>query len=235
MQNILEIKNLSKTYTDISGTNQKILKGLNISCSEGEIISIIAGKNSGKSTLLKIIGRLDEPSEGSVEIKGKAVFIPSLPSSFPWLNVVENIKIVDNRLTNEEINRLLNLVGLDGYGDHHPDNRSLGFRFRISIARALAADPILILIDEPFTEMNEKTKAEIYSLIKRINREIKKGFILTTSKISEAVFLSNKIYLMKRDPGEIIGEIKINKELERISDIFSKKEFIELLMNGCSV
>jgi ABC-type nitrate/sulfonate/bicarbonate transport system ATPase subunit len=117
---------------------------------------------------------------------------------------------------------------LTGYENHHPHNESLGFRFRISLARALAVNPEFILLDDPFKRMSSITKDEIYELLRSIEEKFKVSFILATTNIAEAVYLSNKIFLMKKNPGKIIEEIKLDAETLRKKGLNSHERFISL-------
>lgn len=227
---MIEIKNLSKEYSDGFGFKTILLKNISFAIPAGKISSLIAPSGSGKSTLLKIISELETPSSGEVvnPTNQKIIFIPTRPSSFPWLNVRDNILLGLEKINNEEIKRLINLVGLEGYDRYRPQNKSLGFRFRISLARSLAHSPAAILLDEPFNQMDVQTKKEIYFLIREINRTQKMTFLLATSSITEALFLSDKIYLIKKDPGEIIYGLDVDLPAERDESIIESEKFIQL-------
>lgn len=228
MQVLLKITNLSKVYTDQVGYRIHLLENVSAEIKENEFISFLAPSGSGKTSLLKILAGLEEPTSGQVEnFKNKIIFIPTKPSSFPWLNVYENISF-ENSKNLEEINNIINLVGLSGYDDHYPDNKSEGFRFRISLGRALAHNPKIVLIDEPFNNLNHVTRQEIYLMLRNIFIKTGITFVLGTTNITEAVFLSEKIYLMKKNPGEIIDDILINLPKEREIKIIDNASFIKL-------
>ena len=114
-------------------------------------------------------------------------------------------------------------MGLTGYGNHHPHNGSIGFRFRISLARA-----DFILMDDPFRRMNSETKGEIYELLKAIEVKYKTNFILATTNVSEAIYLSKKVYLMKKNPGKIIDEIKLDDETMKTKGLNKRERFVSL-------
>lgn len=207
---ILNIEGLTKDYTDRTGHVVHLLEEIDLSINEGEFTTILAPTGAGKSSLLKLIAGLETPSSGKVEDNSKKkVFIPSQPSSFPWLNVKENILFNIPDSNNTELQEIINFVGLEGYKDHYPHNKSLGFRFRISLARAMINEANLIVIDEPFTKMRDEVKKGIYLLLRKIQHEMKISVVLGTSNISEAILLSDKIFLMDKDPGRILDSFEI--------------------------
>ena len=227
---MLEVNNLSKNYTDEFGYTVNLLKDISFKVSAGNICSILAPSGSGKSSLLKIIAGLESQSSGEISkaSNGPVIYFPSEPSSFPWLNVTDNILFGITNTKSVDVMQLSKIVGLEGYETHFPHNKSLGFRFRIVLARSLAHKPSIIVIDEPFNKMDELTKDELYQLIREINSTTKTSFLFATTNISEALFLSDNIYLMKRSPGEIIGSVEVNLPKQRGLSVFSSQDFIQL-------
>ena len=238
---ILKIVNLSKDYHSVAGAKQRVLQNVscevNLSQKKGNIVSILAPFGAGKTTLLKIVSGIENPSSGEViltgnkyninQLHGKIVFIPEKASSFPWFNVEENIKFAASLKSkiadSKKIEKLISIVGLNGYEKHFPHSKSLGFRFRISLARALAAEPELILLDEPLKKLDIQTKKEIKLLILQIAETVPANIILTTSNINDSISISDEIYLMKKNPGMIIDKIKIDrlKLIEKNGDYFT--------------
>ena len=153
MEKYFEVNSLSKDYTDSSGFTVHLLEGISFEIEKGSITSLLAPTGAGKSSLLRILSGLDTQTTGTVKVNSenkKIVYIPSAPSSFPWYSVKENLSLVSN--DENKINSVIKDVGLEGYENHFPDNNSLGFRFRISLARALAAGADIIILDEPFNK-----------------------------------------------------------------------------------
>lgn len=224
---LIKIKNISKIYTDEVGYKIHLLENVSFTINKNEFVSILAPKGSGKTSLLKIISNLNDYTKGDIENPNKVVFIPSQPSSFPWLNVLENIKF-HSQLNSDEIQEIINLVGLSGYEDHFPDNNSEGFRFRISLGRALAHFPDIVVIDEPFNSFNSETRKEVYSLLRSVFNRKEISIVLGTTNISEAILLSDKIYLMKKSPGEIINEVNIELPKDRNIKLFESSDFIDI-------
>ncbi len=244
---LLEVNNISKSFHGMAGSKQLILDGISLkinnSTKDGNIFSILSLPGSGKTILLKIISAIEKPTGGEVLLlgekyekpTGEIVFIPKNTSSFQWMNVHQNIELAlrnkkgKNGLI-EKVNDVISLVGLAGYENHFPHEKSLGFRFRISLARALSIDPKVILLDDPLINLHGESKKEIFSLLEFISRNKSIAFIFTTSNINEAVSLSNKIFVMSRHPGKIIDEVEIDRSqnLQNHSEYFiSLKHQIE--------
>ena len=210
IKSILNIENLTKDYIDSTGHIVHLLEDIDLNISEGEISTILAPTGAGKSSLLKIIAGLETSSSGKINDNAqKKIFIASEPSSFPWLNVKENILLNISDSNSTELQEIINLVGLEGYKDHYPNNKSLGFRFRISLARSIMNKADLIVIDEPFIKMRDEIKNEIYLLLRKIQNEKRISVVLGTSNISEAILLSEKIFLMDKNPGRILDSFEI--------------------------
>ncbi len=224
-ENILKVENLSKEYTDQVGYIIHLLENISFSINEKEFVSILAPQCSGKTSLLKIIAGLEKPSTGKIFSENKKIFfIPSKPSSFPWLNVFDNISF-NSKMNEKEISEIIKLVGLTGYEDHFPHKKSEGFRFRISLGRALANNPDLLIIDEPFNNLYDKTREEIYLLLRNIFNLKKISIVFGTTNITEAIFLSDKIYLMKKNPGEIIEKLKVDLLEKRELSLLESDQF----------
>ena len=197
-----------------------------IEAEQSSINCILCFDNSA-SVLLKIIGNVEDNFQGEINIdneKSIAVYIPAEASSLPWLNVEENVKFVINNskysvdISNEQIKKIIESVGLKGYEKHFPDNRSLGFRFRISLARALVLRPALILIDNSFHKIDDETKFELYDLLKEVSSIYNVSVLLASTDINEAIYLSENIYLVKGEKAEIIERINLKEEWQKLSE-----------------
>ena len=226
-ENFLEIKDVSKFFHGSAGAKYPVLEKINITLekptSGGFLASIVSPFDSGKTTLMKILSAIEKPSAGEVLIEGKiynnpdgtVVYIPEKPSSFPWMNVKQNIEFAievskNSNKNNNKLDEIISAVGLAGYEDHFPHDKSTGFRLRISLARALAAGAKIILLDDPFKNIHGETKSEIIHLIKNLKQNYNQAILLSTSNINEAVSISDKIFLLSRLPGRIIKELDID-------------------------
>jgi NitT/TauT family transport system ATP-binding protein len=227
----LELKNIRKEF-DLDTAPCKFLLFEDISFrfeENQEFLSILSPFGAGKSTLLKIIAAIEPKTDGEILLDGKnylspngrIILIPEKSSSFPWLTVEENIKVVSKKTRNDEI---IKLIGLEGYENHYPDDNSRGFRFRIAIGRAVSLNPAFILIDDSMKKIDNATKVELYEMLREIARNTKIKFLMATTDISDAVRLSDRILVMKQKPSKIIKEFAVTRKdkgglLEIISEI----------------
>lgn len=225
---MIELDKISKSYKDSRGFQKVILKDISLNISDKNT-AVIAPEGSGKTTLLKIIAGIEPPDSGMVNNSNnsKKAFIPQQSSSFPWLNVIENIKYFNNSISNEDLGSIISLLGLDGYENHIPHENSLGFRFRISLARALAVNPNILVLDNTFSQMDGRTKEECYEVINSIsNKNI--VIVLATTSISEALLLTQNIMLLKKNPAEVVNNYNFVRDTEDISKLIISKEFLTL-------
>lgn len=251
----IEIKNLSKfiipenQYNFKYGFRKSIFENLSFKIQaddEHKIFSILSPFGSGKTTLLKLIAGLEKATSGEIYLDDKLVnttmskiaFIPTLPSSLLWLTVKENLELVfkinSQKIDEELINQVIKIVNLDGYDNFIPNKNSIGFRLRISLARAIINRPFFILLDEPFSKLDHDTKNELYQLLKEIKNKLNITFILATSSISEAIELSDKILIF--NPNNFSEIISIDcvsdfKEIKNISELNYKKEIYKQIKN----
>jgi len=224
----MKFENISKTIVYSNGAKSTLLDDISFSVNEGEITSLLASSGSGKSTLLKIMCGL-ELSDSGKRIETSASLIPSEPSSFPWMTASESILFANEKLDEAAQKRIIHQVGLEGYESHYPNNKSLGFRFRIALARAFASGAKIILIDEPFTKMDQKTKLEMLQLIVDINDETKITVLLSTSNLSEALLISHSVLLMKKGITGTLPKVNCGFAESNIADRSNSAEFIEHL------
>jgi ABC-type nitrate/sulfonate/bicarbonate transport system ATPase subunit len=243
---LLELKNISKSVHGLAGSKVRVLDKIDFKIdkpdSSGQIISLLSASATELTSLLKIISGVEKHNEGEVLLSGKKyqaslgeiVYIPEHPSSFPWLDVKQNVEFAVNNEKNK-VNEAISLVGLEGYETHFPDNDSLGFRFRISLARAIATGAKIILLNEPLKNLHGETKKEIFNLISELTKKIDITIIIASININDTLLISDKIFLMKRHPGRIADAIEIDKskELNIHSDYFhSTKTDIEKFLAG---
>ncbi len=217
---ILKLDSVGKYYLAEAGLKVNVLENVSFEIpvsNEGTITSILAPFGSGKSTLLKIISGVIKKDSGEISFGDSQMNIPLIPekaSSFPWLNVKQNIEFGLSLAKNKKysVDDLILLTGLSGYANHHPNNKSYGFRFRISLARAMVLNTSLILIDDSFKQMNKETKEEIHQLIFDLSSSEKLNFIIATTNLVEAIQLADVILLMKAKPGKIVHRIETGKK-----------------------
>ena len=224
---VLEIKNVSKSFQKDQKHTQCVLDNINLEVSENEIVALLGRSGSGKSTLLRMIAGLVDSSFGSIVCNDQPVTGPCPDTSmvfqtfalFPWLTVFGNVSfgLQALGLPASEVNRrtvdMIDLIGLSGYADAYPKELSGGMRQRIGFARALAVEPQLLLLDEPFSALDiytgHKLRQDLLELWEK--HYIKtKSMILVTHDIEEAVMLCDRVLLLTGSPGSITDEFSID-------------------------
>lgn len=206
----------------------------------GIINTILSPVKSRVDILLRIIAGLDKDFSGKAEVSAegektssvKVVYIPSKPSSFPWMSVAENISLgFESRELSAgeqsgELKSLLSLTGLEGYESHFADNNSLGFRFRISLARALAVKPDLIILDNPFSLMDPKIKDGIFKTLKKAAGSSQTVLLFSTNIVNEALSASDEIDILGEDSAGIISRVSVagvpaDEKIKKIIDAYA--------------
>ncbi len=221
------------------------LAGIDLSIPQGDFISLIGPSGCGKSTLLRLIGDLLEPTSGKLQTNGKEPSEARLDRDYgmvfqsatllDWRTVRKNVELpleimdiaADER--SERADKMLELVQLDQFGDHHPWQLSGGMQQRVAIARALAFEPSLLLMDEPFGALDEMTRELMQQEVLRLWRETGISVVFVTHSIPEAVFLSSSGVVMTPRPGRISQEITIDLPIKRDQDTREDPRYFELI------
>jgi ABC-type nitrate/sulfonate/bicarbonate transport system ATPase subunit len=213
----IRIDSARKVFTQRSGGAVPVLESIDLSIAENEFVSFIGRSGCGKTTLLNMIAGLEDVSAGRITIAGKVVTGPGQGQGvvfqqhalFPWLTAVDNVAFGFRKsgLAKAERRRraleLLALVGLEAAAGRYPREMSGGMQQRVSIARALALDPQILLMDEPFGALDELTRIELQQELLRIWEARRKTIVFVTHSISEALMLSDRIVLLAPNPGRI--------------------------------
>lgn len=234
---ILSLQNVQKVF-EIKGNKLEVLHDINLDVMEGEFISLIGTSGCGKSTILKLITSLQDPTSGNILLDGELVKAPSEkvsiifqePRLFPWFTTEENIAFtIEKKMSKAEkreiVKKHIELVGLNGFEKAVPTQLSGGMQQRASIARALATNPEILLLDEPFGALDAFTRIKLQEETLRIWREKKTTMIMVTHDIDEAIFLSTRIVVLSPKPGIIkdIIDVKLSQPRDR-----SSVEFMDL-------
>ena len=213
----LAINGLGKTYAD--GT--EALRDMHIVAQSGEIIAILGGSGCGKTTLLRLTAGLDRPSAGSIMVDGQAIVgtHPAISAVFqeprllPWLTVGRNVAFGGRRVPPAERRRrvvnLLERVGLADYGARWPKDLSGGQQQRVAIARALIGYPEILLLDEPFSALDAFTRASLHEVLLSLWQELRPTILMVTHDVEEAVFLADRVVVMRPRPGRVLETMPI--------------------------
>lgn len=232
---MLALKNVSRTFNGgIAG-----FQDVSFSLKEGEIIGVLGTSGCGKSTLLRVLSGLDQGYEGSFTLDNdnsrKSVgMIFQEPRLMPWLSVEDNVTFgVQQAKQKEKARGLLELVGLAGFEKHFPKDLSGGMAQRTAIARSLITEPNVLLLDEPFSALDAFTKMQLQDLLLSIWEKQQTTMVLVTHDIDEALYLCDRIFILRGQPGELYAEIEINEEKPRsrgnIALAEKKAEILSLL------
>jgi ABC-type nitrate/sulfonate/bicarbonate transport system ATPase subunit len=213
----LAIESLSRVFLGVRGSAPtQALDKTDLAVEDNDFICLLGPSGCGKSTLLRIVAGLDSPSTGRVMLDGAQVANPGPDRGmvfqsytlFPWLTVRENI-LFGRRSTPEKTGALIAKVGLRGFENHYPKMLSGGMQQRTALARALANDPKILLLDEPFGALDNQTRALMQELLLGIWEADRKTVLFVTHDIDEAIFLSNRVAVMSARPGRIKCELRI--------------------------
>jgi NitT/TauT family transport system ATP-binding protein len=239
---VIRARGLSKTYVTASGPNVRALDPVDLAIGEGEFVAIVGPSGCGKSTLLRIIAGLDPQTNGELTLEGRAVSGPShevgvvfqAANLLPWLTVRENVRLplkVGGRRWKDDgrVDELLAMTGLADFAARYPYELSGGMQQRAGICRALARDPKILLMDEPFGALDALTRERMNLELQRIWQASGKTVVLITHSISEAIFLGGRVVVMSARPGKIIADLPVDIPRPRSLDaILSHPEYPRL-------
>jgi NitT/TauT family transport system ATP-binding protein len=240
---VLELRNLTKEVSTGGQEPFVIFNNVNLSVKEGEFVSIVGPSGCGKTTLLRVVNGLMPPSSGQIFLDGKEQsgadndlvmgFVFQGASLLPWRTSLKNVLLgLEGRKSSKEAEEAarhyLNLVGLSGFENHYPHQLSGGMQQRINLARALAVNPRILLMDEPFAALDAQTRIFMQLELLRIWSQTKKTVIFITHMISEAILLSDRVIVFSHRPGRVRSEFPVPLARPRNLDIKSDHRFVEL-------
>ncbi|MCG7841362.1 MAG: ABC transporter ATP-binding protein [Methanomassiliicoccales archaeon] len=243
---ILEIKDLKKSFPKKKG-EMVAIADFDLNVEEGEFVCILGPSGCGKTTILRIIAGLEPPTAGNILLNGKEISEPGSDRGmvfqefalFPWRTVRRNVEFglelkgVPAEERRARTDRFIELVGLSGFEDYHPYQLSGGMKQRVGIARALANEPQILLMDEPFGALDAQTRNLMQKELLRIWSETKKTVVFITHSVDEAVFLADRIVVMTARPSSIgeTYEIKWERPRDRASPEFAllRKKILDQL------
>ena len=239
MKNILDIKNLSYSFG-----NNPILKDINIHVNENEMVAIVGSSGVGKSTLFNLIAGVLKKQVGEITINGsddyigKVAYMLQKDLLFEHKTIIDNVILpliiakVNKKEALEEGNKILKQFNLDKYANKYPQQLSGGMRQRVALIRTYMFKRKIFLLDEAFSALDAITKKELHKWYLDLKKEFNLTTLLITHDIEEAIFLSDRIYILGNKPGEIIREIKIeinpNEDID-VQRLFYKKEILNIM------
>ena len=236
---MITIQQIAKTFGGKEG-NVVALEPFDLEIAEGELVSIIGPSGCGKSTLLRIIAGLEEPTSGKIVLgtaglKRPVGFVFQDAVLLPWKTVAENIRFpldtsgIQRSQSEEKVRELIKLVGLEGFENSLPKQLSGGMKQRAAIARALADDPPILLMDEPFSAVDLLTRETLNDELSRIWQQTGKTILLVTHSVEEAAYLGTKVMVMSPRPGRLKKTIEVGLPLPRDENIRRSAAYLDLV------
>jgi NitT/TauT family transport system ATP-binding protein len=239
----ISLKGVGKRFVSRAGNDVTALSGVTLDIQQDEFVCLVGPSGCGKSTLLKLIGGIEQATEGEVLLESKPVLRASSdmglvfqrPNLLPWRTVLANVLFPIEMLGwpispyRDEAMRLIKLVGLEGFEKALPQELSGGMQQRVSICRALIHDPKLLLMDEPFGALDAMTREELSIELLRVWTERKKTIAFVTHSIAEAVLLGDRVVVMTARPGRVVRDLKVDLPRPRTLDTERSHEFTDLV------
>ena len=233
---MIAVDGLTVAFEDLTA-----LRDVTLTVEEGEFVTVIGPSGCGKTTLLRAIGGLQDPTEGRVRVAGdrpataradaRIGFVFQDHALLPWKTALGNVtflrRMADRPADPEGAREVLSTVGLDGFADAHPSELSGGMKQRVAIARALHLGADVLLMDEPFGELDELTREEMSVEIRRVWREYRKTVLFVTHSVPEAVLLGDRCLGIQGPPGTVAWERQVDLPRPRDRDVFESTAFQE--------
>ena len=237
---LVEVQGLTKRFESGAGY-LPVLRDLTFRVGAGEFVAVVGPSGCGKTTLLRILAGLLPPSGGSVAVAGydprlarrekQVGFVFQTPALLPWRTVLENVRLAleVNRVSRPALKPedLLELMGLAEFADYYPHQLSGGMAQRVALARALIFDPKLLLMDEPFSALDELTRSAMRYELLRVWEQTRKTVIFVTHSIPEAVILADRVLVLSRRPAHLAGELIVDLPRPRTEDMEDSAPFRE--------
>lgn len=237
MENLLQFNHVNMEFSTDGATPVQALQDINFTLGRGEFLSVLGPSGCGKSTILRLAAGLEFPTNGEVTFEGNLTQGPDRKrglvfqsySVFPWLTVQQNIAFGltnnDRGETNDKVEKWLDFTGLTDFANAYPKTLSGGMRQRLALARTMIVEPELLLLDEPFGALDERTREGMQGLLLQAVRETGCSVIFVTHDIQEAILLADKLILLSKRPGRILSMETISAVKPRPREFLRSDEF----------
>lgn len=242
----ISVANLHKSFRAPSGEKLSVLQSINMEAEPRSLTCILGPSGCGKTTLLRLVAGLEKPDSGTIRVFGEEVEGPCRDRGlifqeyalFPWRTVLRNVEFglevrgVGRSSRRKTARHYIDMVGLRGFEDYHPHQLSGGMKQRVAVARALANDPDVILMDEPFGSLDSQTRISMQKHLLDLHRLTQKTILLVTHSVEEAVTLGHRVIIMSRSPGRIAGVLPGARSADPGRQDRLKNRVMEIL-EGC--
>lgn len=228
-QTKIELINVAKSFDEVD-----ILENINIHVNKGELVSILGPSGSGKSTIFNLITNLTDVDSGEIKINGKVSYMYQKDMMVPWKKVIDNIGlplIFNGKSKGEarsEVEKHIKAFGLDDFKYKYPNQLSGGMKQRANFLKTYLTSDDIMLLDEPFGALDSITRRKLQLWLLDLIKDMKSTILFITHDIDEAIFLSDRIYIISDKPAKIKGEIKVNLNMDRDENVVLTDEFINI-------
>lgn len=228
-QTKIELINVAKSFDEVD-----ILENINIHVNKGELVSILGPSGSGKSTIFNLITNLKDVDSGEIKINGKVSYMYQKDMMVPWKKVIDNIGlplIFNGKSKGEarsEVEKHIKAFGLDDFKYKYPNQLSGGMKQRANFLKTYLTSDDIMLLDEPFGALDSITRRKLQLWLLDLIKDMKSTILFITHDIDEAIFLSDRIYIISDKPAKIKGEIKVNLNMDRDENVVLTDEFINI-------
>ncbi|RPF50623.1 ABC transporter ATP-binding protein [Aquisalibacillus elongatus] len=230
----LNVSQISHSFGD-----QPVLKDISFSLDHGEFVSVLGPSGSGKSTLFSLVGGLLQPHSGDILLEGESIvgksgsisYTPQTPSLFPWRTILGNVLLgqeISGEKNSEKALEMLERAGLSSYEHAYPHELSGGMKQRVSFIRSVLSPQSLILLDEPFSALDEFTRTDMQKWLLSMWEEHQRSILFVTHNIEEALFLSDRIIILSPRPATVQKEIRVPFSRPRDEELLLTEDFLEL-------
>ncbi|MFE8697904.1 ABC transporter ATP-binding protein [Cytobacillus sp. FJAT-53684] len=230
---LLSIENVSKRF----GQNE-VIHNLSLQVKQGEFVSILGPSGSGKSTIFNLIGGLLSPDEGTIRLqnekingkRGSVSYMPQTPSLLPWRTILQNVILgqeLQGETNRERAQEMIQKAGLGDYIHSYPHELSGGMKQRVAFIRALLSPQPIILLDEPFSALDELTRLDMQKWLLDIWETHRPTILFVTHNIEEALFLSDRIFVLANRPAHVISELTVPFSRPRNEELLLEDRFLE--------